>query len=231
MFTFAPPQQPVVPVWGNEDALFPVNRIYCVARNYGAHDLEMGGTGKEKPFFFQKPADAVFPISEKETAEIPFPMMTDNLNHEIELVAAIGRGGKNIPVEEALSHVWGWAVGVDLTRRDLQAEAKAKGRPWTAAKSFDQSAPISSIRPVDKTVDTSAIGIWLYVNNQPVQKGNTNDMISNTAEVIAEISKYWELKAGDLIFTGTPGGVGKISKGDLVRGGCDGVGMIEFRLV
>ena len=157
--------------------------------------------------------------------------MTDNLHHEIELVAALGSGGRNIPVDKALSCVWGWAVGLDLTRRDLQNEAKSKGRPWETSKGFDQSAPISHIRPVATSPDMDAAELWLYVNNSERQRGNTKDMIWSTAEVISELSQYFELRAGDLIFTGTPSGVSKLMKGDLVRGGINGVGTIEFKFV
>lgn len=231
MFTFAVPQQAVVPVLDEKDLYFPVHRIYCVGRNYGAHDLEMGGTGKPTPCFFSKPADAVFPIGPKETGSVPFPSATEDLNHEVELVIALGKGGRNIAVEQALEHVWGWAVGVDLTRRDLQAAAKAAGRPWESAKGFDASAPISHIRPKARAADMDAADLWLYVNNNERQKGRTSDMILNVAELIADISRLWTLQPGDLIFTGSPGGAGHLNRGDLVRAGVAGVGVLEFRLI
>lgn len=231
MFAFAPSAQSVVPVAGSPDVLFPVHRIYCVGRNYAEHDREMGGTGRGVPCFFAKPADAVVPISPKKTAEVDFPPMTENLQHEVELVIAIGKKAKNVSLEQARACIWGWAVGVDLTRRDLQAAAKEMRRPWTTAKGFDQSAPISFIKPAEQAPDMSNAELWLYVNNQEKQKGSTADMIWSIDEVIAEISKYWTLQPGDLIFTGSPAGVSKIEKGDVVRAGCAGVGTIEFKLV
>ncbi len=231
MFAFAPAAQSVVPVAGRPDVLFPVHRIYCVGRNYAEHDLEMGGTGRGTPCFFAKPADAVVAIDPKKTAEVDFPSMTENLQHEVELVIAIGKGGCDIAVEDARSHVYGWAVGVDLTRRDLQAAAKEQRRPWTTAKGFDQSAPVSYIKPIDEAPDMQRADLWLYVNNQERQKGNTAAMIWSIDEVIAEISRYWELRPGDLIFTGSPAGVARIVKCDVVRAGCSGAGTIEFKLV
>ena len=231
MFAFAPSAQSVVPVAGSPDVLFPVHRIYCVGRNYAEHDREMGGTGRGVPCFFAKPADAVVPISPKKTAEVDFPPMTENLQHEVELVIAIGTKAKNVSLEQARACIWGWAVGVDLTRRDLQAAAKEMRRPWTTAKGFDQSAPISFIKPAEQAPDMTNAELWLYVNNQEKQKGSTADMIWSIDEVIAEISKDWTLQPGDLIFTGSPAGVSKIEKGDVVRAGCAGVGPIEFKLV
>ncbi len=231
MFAFAPAPQSVVPVSGSPDVLFPVHRIYCVGRNYAEHDKEMGGTGRGTPCFFAKPADAVVAIDAKKTAEVDFPPMTDDLQHEVELVIAIGKAGANIAPQDARAHVYGWAVGVDLTRRDLQRQAKDMRRPWTTAKGFDQSAPISFIKPVDQAPDMQAAELWLYVNNNERQKGSTADMIWSIDEVIAEISRYWELRPGDLIFTGSPAGVARIQKGDVVRAGCAGVGTIEFKLV
>ena len=231
MFVFAPAPQAVVPVSGEKNVFFPVNRVYCVGRNYADHDKEMGGTGKTTPCFFAKPADAIFPIDAGKTAQVPFPQHTENLQHEVELVIAIGKTAKNIAVEQARACVWGWAVGVDLTRRDLQAAAKEMRRPWTTAKGFDQSAPISFVKPVAEAPDMNNAELWLYVNNQEKQKGLTSDMIWSIDEVISEISRYWTLQPGDLIFTGSPAGVSKIEKGDVVRAGCSGVGTIEFKLV
>ena len=231
MFAFAPCAQSVVPVAGAPDVLFPVHRIYCVGRNYAEHDLEMGGSGRGTPCFFAKPADAVVPIDCRKPAQVDYPGMTSNLQHEAELVIAIGKGGRDIAVENARSHVYGWAVGVDLTRRDLQAAAKEQRRPWTTAKGFDQSAPISWIKRVDQAPDADALDLWLYVNNEERQKGNTRSMIWSIDEVIAEISRYWELRPGDLIFTGSPAGVAAINRGDVVRAGCSGVGTIEFTLL
>lgn len=223
-FVFAPPVQPSVPVEGAE-AVFPVRRVLCVGRNYAAHRAEMGGDERDPPFFFAKPADAVAPLA----AEIPYPPRTADLHHEIELVVALKSGGADIAVDEALDHVFGYAVGVDLTRRDLQGAAKAKGQPWEAGKAFDASAPISAIRPVaDATLDGA---IWLTVNGVQRQTGLISDMIWNVPEIIAEASKLWTLAAGDLIFTGTPEGVAAVVRGDRVEGEIDGVGALSFTLV
>jgi len=222
---FAPPPQPAVPVIGT-NALFPVRRILCVGRNYAAHRREMGGDERDPPFFFAKPADALVPPG----GAVPYPSVTADLHHEIELVAALSGGGSNIPVEEALGLVFGYAVGVDLTRRDLQNAAKAKGQPWESGKAFDASAPISAIRPAaNGPGETPPHGrIWLAVGGQIRQEGQVADMIWNVAEVIAEASRLWRLAPGDLIFTGTPEGVGPIAGGERVTGGVEGVGEIDF---
>ena len=221
-YAFDPPPQPAVPILG-ETALFPVRRILCVGRNYAAHRREMGGDDREPPFFFSKPADAVVPPG----VATPYPSATQNLHHEIELVAAIGAGGADVSVEDALSLVWGYAVGVDLTRRDLQAAAREKGYPWDAAKGFDASAPISAIRPVDRSGHPKG-RIQLSVNGQVRQSAPLTDMIWSVAEVIAEVSKLWRLEAGDLIYTGTPEGVGPLVRGDHVTGDIEDVGAIAF---
>lgn len=228
-FTFAPPPQAVVPVF-NSDALFPVHRIYCVGRNYEEHAKEMGATGREAPFFFTKPADAVFPVPESKPATMDFPVATHNLHHEIELVVALGKGGRNIAAADAAQHIWGYAVGLDLTRRDLQAEAKANGRPWDTAKGFDQSAPITPIRPVAMTAPVDEAEIWLYVNNVKRQVGRVSQMIWSVAEVIEHLSQYYELQPGDLIFTGTPAGVSQVVAGDTLEGGVTGVGVLKLQL-
>ena len=205
---------------------FPVRRIVCVGRNYAEHAREMGGNPeREPPFFFSKPADALVPGE----ATIPFPARTANLHHEIELTVAIGKGGANIPVAEALSHVFGYGVGNDLTRRDLQAEAKAAGRPWDMAKGFDDSAVASPIVPATQIGHPVDARIWLSVNGAIRQDGNIADMIWSVPEVIAELSTYIRLQPGDLIYTGTPAGVGAIRPGDLVEGGVDGIGTIATR--
>jgi len=222
-FVFEPAARAVVPVEG-EAAAFPVRRILCVGRNYAAHRREMGGDDRDPPFFFAKPADAVVPPGRA----VAYPPATRNLHHEIELVVALGAGGAVVPVERALDLVLGYAVGVDLTRRDLQSAAKDKGQPWDAAKGFDDSAPISAIRrwrgapPQDR--------IWLSVNGERRQDAAVADMIWSVAEIIAEASKLWRLEAGDLIFTGTPEGVGAINRGDRVEGEVEGVGRIEFEV-
>jgi len=225
-FAFPPPAPSTVPV-EDSDLMFPVRRILCVGRNYAAHRREMGGDERDPPFFFAKPADAVAPLTAP--GEVPYPSATRDLHHEIELVVALKSGGGNIAVEAALGHVFGYAVGVDLTRRDLQAAAKAKGQPWEAGKGFDASAPISAIRPVDKASLDGAIR--LSVNGQDRQLGQIADMIWTIPEIIAEASKLWTLAAGDLIFTGTPEGVGAIGRGDRVEGEVEGVGQLVFTIV
>ena len=207
---------------------FPVRRIFCVGRNYAEHAREMGGSPeREPPFFFAKPADAVV----GGTADIAMPPRTANLHHEIELVVALGSGGRDIAGDAAIAAVFGYAVGNDLTRRDLQAEAKGAGRPWDMAKGFDHSAVISPIRPAAEVGHPANARIWLSVNGELRQEGDIADMIWPVADIIAELSTYVELKAGDLIYTGTPAGVGRIVAGDLVEGGIDGIGTIANRFV
>jgi fumarylpyruvate hydrolase len=225
-----PPQTAVVPVFGS-DSLFPVHRIYCVGRNYVEHAKEMGATGREAPFFFMKPADAVLPVPHGTTGEMPFPGMTNDLHHEIELVVAIGKGGENIAAANAMEHVWGYAVGLDMTRRDLQAEAKKLGRPWCTGKGFDHSAPIGPIHPVVQTGVITQGQIRLEVNGEPRQKSNIEKLIWNVAETIEHLSKYYALQAGDLIFTGTPEGVAAVGQGDLLEGAIDGLGELRVKIV
>lgn len=202
---------------------FPVRRIFCVGKNYADHAREMGGDpAREPPFFFSKPADAVVAGD----ARIAMPPRTGNLHHEIELVVALGQGGANIKVETALDTIFGYAAGNDLTRRDLQADAKAGGCPWDMAKGFDHSAVLSPIRAAADIGHPSDARIWLSVNGQVRQDGNISDMIWPVADIIATLSTYVMLQAGDLIFTGTPAGVGPIVSGDRVEGGIDGIGTI-----
>lgn len=202
---------------------FPVRRIYCVGRNYAEHAREMGGNpDREQPFFFMKPADAVVPSG----STLPYPTRTSDLHHEIELVVALGRGGSNIAADEATALIFGHAVGIDLTRRDLQAGAKKAGRPWDLSKGFDQSAPIGDLVPAPPP---QAGPISLTVNGAVRQLGDLADMIWNVAEIIADLSTYVELKAGDIIFTGTPAGVGAINPGDFVQGTMIGVPAVEIR--
>ena len=204
-------------------ARFPVRRVFCVGKNYADHAREMGGDPtREPPFFFSKPADALVPGD----AVIAMPPRTANLHHEIELVVALGAGGANVAPDRAMELIFGYAVGNDLTRRDLQADAKAGGRPWDMAKGFDHSAILSPIRPVADVGHPASARIWLTVNGAPRQDGDIADMIWPVADIIAELSTYVELKAGDLIYTGTPAGVGRIEAGDLVEGGIDGIGAI-----
>jgi len=222
-FAFDPPTQAAVPIEG-EAGLFPVRRILCVGRNYAAHRREMGGDDRDPPFFFAKPADAIAPPG----APVPYPPATDNLHHEIELVAALGAGGANVSQDEALALVLGYAVGVDLTRRDLQNAAKGKGQPWEASKGFDASAPISPIRRWRG--DPPQGRIQLSGERSDSQDAVVADMLWNVAEIISEASKLWRLEAGDLIYTGTPEGVGPLVRGDRVTGEVEGVGRLEFKV-
>jgi fumarylpyruvate hydrolase len=221
-----PPAPPVaVPVAGG--GLFPVHRIYCVGRNYAEHAQEMGFTGREPPFFFLKPADAVVAVAEGDTGLIGYPPLTANLHHEIELVVAIGVGGSNIAAADAARHIWGYAVGLDMTRRDLQNDMKKQGRPWCIGKAFDQSAPIGPIVPIARTGELSTGAITLAVNGQQRQRGDLSELIWNVAETIETISQAWTLQPGDLIFTGTPAGVGAVVAGDVMEGAIDGLGTLR----
>lgn len=213
---------PTVAVAGGDP--FPVRRIYCVGRNYAAHAREMGSDpNREAPFFFCKPADAVV----ADGARIPFPPATANLHHEVELVVALHGGGADIPVEEALSHVYGYGVGLDLTRRDIQTAAKNKGQPWDMGKGFDNSAPCSALRRATEIGHPASGEIALTINDQPRQRGDLSDMIWSVPETISYLSKLVRLQAGDLIFTGTPEGVGAIQPGDRLDGRIAGVGTIS----
>ena len=220
-----PLQLPLVPVAGDARG-FPVRRIYCVARNYAEHAREMGASGREAPFFFMKPADAVLPVAVGATGRMAYPPKTADLHHEIEMVVAIGRGGRDIDVAAALEHVFGYTVGLDMTRRDLQAELKKQGRPWDIAKGFDQSAPLSTIQPVALVGHPQRGAIGLAVNGVPRQGGDLADMIWSVPEIIAILSEYFELQAGDLIFTGTPAGVGAVQRGDRLEGTIAGLGTL-----
>jgi fumarylpyruvate hydrolase len=223
-FVISAPPQPALPVEGSA-ALFPVRRILCVGRNYAAHRREMGGDDREPPFFFAKPADAVVAAGQA----VAYPSVTANLHHEIELVAVLGGGGVDISPADALALVWGYAAGVDLTRRDLQNAAKDKGQPWEASKGFDQSAPIGPIRRAAGSAQPQG-RIALTVNGQVRQDARLSDMIWNVAEVIAQASRLWRLAPGDLIFTGTPEGVGPLTRGDRVEGEIEDVGAVGFTI-
>jgi fumarylpyruvate hydrolase len=218
-----------VPVVGT-GAQFPVHRIYCVGRNYAEHAQEMGHTGREPPFFFMKPADAVLVVSPGSVTALPYPSLTSNFHHEIELVVAIGTGGKNITVEQAPSHIFGYAVGLDMTRRDLQNDMKAQGRPWCIGKGFDQSAPIGPITPKAAAGDIGQAAIDLQVNGAPRQHGTIDQLIWNISETIAQLSAAWALQPGDLIYTGTPAGVGAVVRGDTLQGSISGLTPIELKL-
>jgi fumarylpyruvate hydrolase len=225
-FVIPPVAQVVVPVV-DEDTLFPVRRVYCVGQNYALHVAEMGGDGREPPFFFSKPPDALVPGG----GNVAYPPRTANLQHEVELVVALGRGGADIPVGQALDHVFGYAVGIDLTRRDLQIAAKEKGRPWDTSKGFDQSGPLSALLPARACGHLRSGRVWLKVNGAMKQDGDLGQMTWSVAEIIANLSTYVTLAAGDLVFTGTPAGVSTIVRGDRLECGIDGVGNLAVRLV
>ncbi len=219
----APPA--VLPVAGS-DAVFPVHRIYCVGRNYAAHAIEMGGDPKrESPYFFQKNPDNLVL-----DGVFPYPSATGEVHHEIELVVAIGEGGSDIPAAAALGHVYGYAAGLDMTRRDLQAKAKESGQPWAVAKAFHASAPCSPLAPASRVGHPAAGAICLDVNGARRQTGDLNQMIWKVPEIVAELSRYFVLVPGDLIFTGTPSGVGPVKRGDRLHGHIDGVGDIDVRV-
>ncbi|MCX7056594.1 MAG: fumarylacetoacetate hydrolase family protein [Proteobacteria bacterium] len=226
-FVLTPPSAPTVAVAGSA-ARFPVHRIYCVGQNYAAHVREMGGDpNRTPPIFFSKPADTVLP----DGADLPYPSCTADLHFEAELVVAIGVGGRNIALAAALDHVYGYAVGNDFTRRDLQVAAKNQGRPWDVAKGFDHSAGIGAIHPVGSAGHLPRGQIWLTVNGAERQRSDLADMIWDVPAVIAELSRYWTLAAGDLIYTGTPHGVGPVVPGDLVVAGIEGLGTLTHRIV
>ena len=216
--TFAPIPTPTIPIDGGGD--FPVRRIYCVGRNYRAHAIEMGtDPDREAPFFFLKPSDTIVP----DGSTIPYPPRTSDYQHEIELVVAIGKGGSAIPVDQALDHVFGYAVGLDMTRRDLQMAARKAGRPWDMGKGFDQSAPCGILSPASKVGHIGKGAISLTVNGKVTQSSDVSLLIWNVAEVIADLSQYGELVAGDIIYTGTPEGVGPVDRGDVLVGHIDGL--------
>ncbi|EPJ85861.1 MULTISPECIES: fumarylacetoacetate hydrolase family protein [Pseudomonas] len=223
-FVIAPVETPSLAVEGTSSR-FPIRRVFCVGRNYSEHAREMGhDPDREPPFFFMKPADAVVAAQ----GSIAYPPLTQDLHHEVELVVAIGKGGVDIAPQDALDHVWGYAVGLDLTRRDLQGLAKKAGRPWEWGKAFDQSAPATPLVPVSRIGHPEKGLIWLDVNGAERQRGDLADQIWSVKEVIAYISQSVALKAGDLIYTGTPAGVGALQPGDVLTGGVEGIG--EFSL-
>lgn len=225
-YVFAPAPQPFVPVKGTE-ARFPVHRIYCVGQNYADHAIEMGGDPtRNPPFFFQKNPDNLVING----GDFPYPPKTDDVHYEIELVVALKTGGSDIPVETALDHVYGYAVGVDMTRRDLQTVAKKAGRPWEVAKAFEHSAPCSAIVPVSEVGHPQSAAITLKINGETRQSGDLNQMIWKVPETIAYLSSLFVLQPGDLIYTGTPAGVGAVSRGDVLHGNVDGVGSISVKV-
>lgn len=226
-YVFAPPATVSVGVVG-ESARYPVRRIYCVGRNYAEHAREMGhDPDRELPFFFQKNPDNLV----LDNKDFPYPTMTSNLHHEIELVVAMGSGGRDISAADALTHVYGYALGIDMTRRDLQNEAKKTGRPWEIGKAFEHSAPMTDITPAAKSGHLSKGAIWLKVNGEVRQQSDLTQLIWNIPEIIAHLSAIFELRAGDLIMTGTPAGVAAVKPGDVMEGYCEGVGTIITKVV
>ena len=222
-YVFAPHSLPTLPI-RDSNKVFPVHRIYCVGRNYAEHAIEMGhDPNKEPPFFFQKNPDNLL----AEGAGFPYPAKTKDVHHEIEMVVALKSGGRDIPIAKALGHVFGYAVGLDMTRRDLQGEAKKLGRPWEVGKAFESAAPCSEIVPASAIGHPAQGAVWLEVNGEPRQKGDLNQLIWKVPEMIVYLSGLFELRAGDLIFSGTPAGVGPVKRGDVLHGGVDGVGELK----
>ena len=228
-YLFTPPATVSVPVLGLPER-FPVHRIYCVGRNYEEHAKEMGFTGREPPFFFLKPADALIVVDDGQTGVQPYPSLTNNLHHEIELVVAIGTGGTNIKAADAFNHIYGYAVGLDMTRRDLQNDMKKQGRPWCIGKAFDHSAPIGPITPLAQAGDIVNAEISLQVNGADRQRSHISKLIWNIAETIEHLSMAWELQAGDLIYTGTPEGVAAVVAGDTLVGHVAGLGSLTVQV-
>jgi fumarylpyruvate hydrolase len=227
MTTVIPLPAPVLLPVLNSEQTFPVRRVYCVGRNYAAHAIEMGhDPDREPPFFFQKNPDNLV-----HAAEFPYPPLSTDVHHEVELVIALKRGGDAIDAADALDCVYGYAVGIDFTRRDLQAQAKSSGKPWAAAKAFEHSAPVSQIVPAQAIGHPADGNIWLKINGETKQQGDLNQMIWKTQEIIAELSKLFTLAAGDIIMTGTPSGVGPVSRGDAVSCGIDGVATMTVTVV
>jgi fumarylpyruvate hydrolase len=225
-YVVEPAGMPVIPV-AQTDGLFPLHRVYCVGRNYAAHAVEMGhDPDREPPFFFQKNPDNILTHG-----GFPYPPASNDVHHEIEMVVALQRGGKDIPVEVALHCVYGYGVGLDMTRRDLQAKAKEMGRPWEVGKAFEASAPCSPLVPASTIGHPDHGAIWLDVNGQRQQTGDLNQMIWKVPEMISYLSRLFTLMPGDVIFSGTPSGVGAVERGDMLRGHIDGVGDLEVRVV
>jgi len=226
------PQVPAVsiPIL-NDSHQFPVRRVYCVGRNYADHAIEMGDTGREPPFFFLKPTDALFAVPADQTIDWPYPVATSDCHHEVELVVALACGGAHLTPDQAEACIWGYALGLDMTRRDRQAEMKKSGKPWEIGKAFDQSAPIGPLVPVGDRGAWAQGAISLSVNGRLRQDGDLAQLIWPLKEMLAELSKAWTLRAGDLIFTGTPAGVGPVQRGDLVEAQFEGLPGLSLRVV
>ncbi len=230
-FVFPPAERAALPIAGT-DALFPVRRVYCVGRNYAAHGIEMGGDPtREPPFFFMKPADALQPVPGDRVAEHPYPPMTENYHFEIEMVVALKSGGREIPVEKALDCVYGYAVGIDMTRRDLQDEAKQMRRPWELAKGADNGGPLGPLHPVSQVGHPDKGEIVLEVDGTVRQSGDLKEMIWSVAEQISYLSRYFEVMPGDVIFSGTPAGVGAVTRGETMTARIAGLGEIKLLVV
>lgn len=225
-YAVEPPKPVGLPIDGS-DALFPVRRVYCIGRNYAAHSIEMGDDpDRDPPFFFQKNPDNLDP-----SGEFPYPAKSDDVHYEAEMAVVLKEGGTNIPVEKALDHVFGYALSLDMTRRDLQGEAKKKGRPWEVGKAFERSAPIGPILPVSKVGHPSAGRLELTVNGETRQEGDLNQMIWKVPEMISYLSEYFEMAPGDVILSGTPAGVGPVEKGDVMELSIDGLGVLRIPVV
>lgn len=225
-YAITPPAIPSLPIIGS-DQRFPVRRIFCIGRNYAEHAREMGATvDKDTPLFFCKPADAIV----TDDADVPYPQATQDLHHEVEMVVALGAGGRDVSVAQAADMIWGYGVGLDLTRRDLQAVAKAKSHPWDVAKAFDHSAPVSALRPAAEVKLDDDTALTLSINGQLRQQGRLGDMVHGVAEVISILSSLFELKPGDLIFTGTPAGVSALQRGDRFHAELAGVVTLDGRV-
>lgn len=230
-FVFSPEAPIAAPVVGTNDSI-AVRRVYCIGRNYAAHAREMGfDPDREPPFFFLKPDNTVVPVGYDETLSLEYPTETQNYHYEAELVAVIGKSGSNIPLEQALDYVWGYAVGLDMTRRDLQMKMREMGRPWEIGKAFDRSAPLGPIHPVTHVGHFETGDIWLSVNGETKQKSNITHLIWSVAESVAYLSKFFKLEPGDLIYTGTPEGVGPVKVGDTINVGVERLGELTVKIV
>jgi fumarylpyruvate hydrolase len=227
-----PPEAPVALSVAGSDDQFAVRRVYCVGRNYAAHAREMGfDPDREPPFFFCKPDNAIVPVAYGETLELPYPAQTQNYHYEAELVAVIGKSGADIPLENALDYVWGYAVGLDMTRRDLQMKMREMGRPWEIGKAFDLSAPVGPIHPASRVGHFDKAGLWLTVNGDTKQKSDVSHLIWSVAETVAYLSKFFRLEPGDVIFTGTPEGVGPVKAGETMKVGVERLGELTVKVV
>jgi fumarylpyruvate hydrolase len=229
-YSFSPPTVTAITIAG-ADALFPVRRVYCVGRNYAQHAQEMGVDPRtEPPFFFLKPADTVLCPVDGQAVDLPYPPGTSDLQHEVELVVAVGKEGADVPIDEARSHIWGYAVGIDMTRRDLQLAMRASGKPWEIGKTFERSAPVSAITPIGRSGEITRGAITLCVGSEPRQASDLSNMIWSVSEILARLSRFFVLKPGDLIFTGTPEGVSAVVPGDTLSASIEGLGELRVNI-